>query len=62
MSTRLTISLPDEIYNRVQELAQLFNREISEVLSDRIQLFNNKIAIAVRGAWISAGWHPPEEN
>jgi hypothetical protein len=23
---------------------------------------NNKIAIAVRQAWISAGWHPPEEG
>ncbi len=22
---------------------------------------NNKIAVAVRQAWVSAGWHPPEE-
>jgi predicted transcriptional regulator len=39
MSERLTIDLPDEIYQRFQRLARLSNREIAEVLSDTLQRF-----------------------
>lgn len=38
MSTQLTINLPDEIYHQIQHLAQLSNRQISEVLADTIKL------------------------
>ncbi len=39
MSTQLIISLPDEIYQRVQQLAQQYNRDVSDILIDTIQLF-----------------------
>ncbi|MEG3437847.1 hypothetical protein V0288_12035 [Pannus brasiliensis CCIBt3594] len=39
MSERLTIDLPDEIYQRFQRLARLSNREIAEVLTDTLQRF-----------------------
>jgi hypothetical protein len=39
MSERLTIDLPDEVYQRFQRLACLSNRSIAEVLSDTLQRF-----------------------
>lgn len=37
MSTQITITLPDEIYQRVQLFARLANRDIASFLTDTIQ-------------------------
>lgn len=37
MSTQITLPLPDEVYRRVERLAQLANRDIADVLADAIQ-------------------------
>lgn len=38
MSTQVTITLPDEIYQRAELFARLANRDIASVLADSIQL------------------------
>lgn len=38
MSTRITIILPDEVYQRVERFARLANRDVASVLADTIQL------------------------
>lgn len=38
MSTQVTVTLPDEVYRRVEQLAQLANRDIADVLADAIKL------------------------
>lgn len=38
MSTQITITLPDEIYQRAERFARLENRDIASVLADTIQL------------------------
>lgn len=38
MSTKVTITLPDEIYQRAERFARLANRDIASVLADTIQL------------------------
>jgi hypothetical protein len=38
MSTQITITLPDEVYQRAKRFAQLANRDIASVLADTIQL------------------------
>jgi predicted DNA-binding protein len=38
MSTQITITLPDEVYQRVERFALLANRDIASVLADTIQL------------------------
>lgn len=38
MSTQITITLPDEIYQRAELFARLANRDIASVLVDTIQL------------------------
>lgn len=38
MSTKITITLPDEIYQRAERFARLANRDIASVLADTIQL------------------------
>ena len=38
MSTQITITLPDEIYQRAELFARLANRDIANVLADTIQL------------------------
>jgi regulator of protease activity HflC (stomatin/prohibitin superfamily) len=38
MSTKITITLPDEIYQRAKRFARLANRDIASVLADTIQL------------------------
>ncbi|BBD60875.1 hypothetical protein NIES2109_36750 [Nostoc sp. HK-01] len=38
MSTRITITLPDEIYQRAERFARLANRDIASILADTIQL------------------------
>jgi hypothetical protein len=38
MSTQITITLPDEVYQRAERFARLANREIASVLVDTIQL------------------------
>lgn len=38
MSTQITITLPDEIYQRVELFARLANRDVASVLADTIQL------------------------
>lgn len=37
MSTQITITLPDEIYERAERFARLANRDIASVLADTIQ-------------------------
>ncbi|NER99230.1 MAG: hypothetical protein F6J86_36315 [Symploca sp. SIO1B1] len=37
MSTQITITLPDEIYQRAQRFAKLANRDVASVLTDTIQ-------------------------
>ncbi len=39
MSTEITITLPDAIYQRAELFARLANRDIANVLVDSIQLF-----------------------
>ncbi len=38
MSTQITITLPDEVYQRAERLARLANRDITSVLVDTIRL------------------------
>jgi hypothetical protein len=38
MSTQITITLPDEVYQRAERFARLANRDIASVLADTIQL------------------------
>lgn len=38
MSTQITITLPDDIYQRAKLFARLANRDIASVLADTIQL------------------------
>lgn len=38
MSTQVTITLPDEVYQRVERFARLANRDVASVLADTIQL------------------------
>lgn len=37
MSTQITITLPDEVYQRAERFARLANRDIASVLADTIQ-------------------------
>jgi predicted transcriptional regulator len=38
MTTQITITLPDEVYQRAERFARLANRDIASVLADTIQL------------------------
>ncbi len=38
MNTQITITLPDEVYQRAERFARLANRDIASVLVDTIQL------------------------
>jgi hypothetical protein len=38
MSTQITITLPDDVYQRADRFARLANRDIASVLADTIQL------------------------
>ncbi|NJL91580.1 MAG: hypothetical protein HC916_18710 [Coleofasciculaceae cyanobacterium SM2_1_6] len=38
MSTQITITLPDEVYQRAELFARLANRDIASILADTIQL------------------------
>jgi len=38
MSTRVTITLPDEVYRRAESLAQVTSREVADVLADALAL------------------------
>jgi predicted transcriptional regulator len=38
MSTQVTITLPDEVYQRAEQFARLANRDIASVLADTIEL------------------------
>jgi len=38
MSTQITITLPDEVYQRAERFARLANRDVTSVLADSIQL------------------------
>lgn len=38
MTTKITITLPDEVYQRVERFARLANRDVASVLADTIQL------------------------
>ncbi len=38
MSTQITITLPDEVYQRAERFARLANRDLASVLADTIQL------------------------
>lgn len=38
MSTEITITLPDEVYQRAERFARLANRDVSSILADTIQL------------------------
>jgi hypothetical protein len=37
MSTQITITLPDEVYQRAEQFARLANRDVASVLADTIQ-------------------------
>ena len=38
MSTQITLTLPDEVYQRVERFARLANRDLASILADTIQL------------------------
>lgn len=38
MSTEVTVTLPDEVYRRVERLAQLTHRDIADVVTDTLTL------------------------
>ncbi|MCI0584103.1 MAG: hypothetical protein L0227_14670, partial [Chloroflexi bacterium] len=38
MSTRVTITLPDEVYHRAESLAHRTRRDVAEVLADTLML------------------------
>lgn len=37
MSTQITITLPDEVYQRIERFARLANRDVASILADTIQ-------------------------
>ena len=38
MATRVVVTLPDDVYRRVERLAQLTNREVADLVADTITL------------------------
>lgn len=38
MSTQITITIPDDVYQRAERFARLANRDVASILSDTIQL------------------------
>jgi hypothetical protein len=38
MSTKVTITIPDDVYQRVERFARLANRDVASILSDTIEL------------------------
>lgn len=38
MSTQITLTLPDDVYQRVERFARLANRDLASILADTIQL------------------------
>ena len=38
MATRVVVTLPDDVYRRVEQLAQLTNRDVADLLADTITL------------------------
>lgn len=38
MSTQITITLPDDVYQRAEQFARLANREVASILADIIKL------------------------
>ncbi|MEL6385260.1 MAG: hypothetical protein AAFQ89_22900 [Cyanobacteria bacterium J06626_18] len=38
MSTQITITLPDDVYQRAERFARLANRDLASILADTIQL------------------------
>ncbi len=47
MSTQITITLPDEIYQRAELFARLANRDVASVLVDAIQLSISAVRVNV---------------
>lgn len=37
MSTQITVTLPDEVYQRIERFARLANRDVASILADTIQ-------------------------
>lgn len=46
MNTKITITLPDEVYQRAERFARLANRDLASVLADTIQLSISSIGAA----------------
>lgn len=47
MSTKITITLPDEIYQRAERFARLANRDIASILADTLQLSIPLVSVEV---------------
>ncbi len=47
MSTQITITLPDEVYQRAERFARLANRDVASVLADTIQLSIPPISVNI---------------
>ncbi|MBD2195952.1 MULTISPECIES: hypothetical protein [Calothrix] len=47
MSTKITITLPDEIYQRAERFARLANRDIASILAETLQLSIPPVSIEV---------------
>ncbi|MDZ8053947.1 MAG: hypothetical protein RMX68_015010 [Aulosira sp. ZfuVER01] len=47
MSTKITITLPDEIYQRAERFARLANRDIASILADTLQLSIPPVSVEV---------------
>jgi len=49
ISTQITITLPDDIYQRAERFARLANRDIASVLADTIQHSIPPVSLDVLG-------------
>ena len=53
MSTQITITLTDEVYQRAERFARLANRDIASVLADTIRLSIPPIREEVLDPWLT---------
>ena len=70
----ITLDLPEELYERVRQVAEQSQRPLERVLVESIRLLfvlpptatvtrlqmNRSIVVQARQRWVQAGWHPPK--
>jgi len=52
MATRVVVTLPDDVYRRVEQLAQLTNRDVADLLADTITLSLPPLDLSTRSVQV----------